>query len=131
MAISVFLMYFSIRKNELINRKILFNDLIKERRKVLIHMDDIKHPRDAGMLFFDFYDYLSICFFNKVINRELFSCYFTKRFGKVYDSFMTFPFFKDDNQRYASFPYLVKLLNYYGFSCRKKGYESYKKEIKN
>ncbi|VVB77896.1 Uncharacterised protein [uncultured archaeon] len=112
--------YLSIKLTEKYHKVEVFNGIIREHRnlkKDLIILN--KKTFESEALIFDFYEYVSILFFNGELEEKLFLQYFNNKIGNIYVLFMNSLYVKEYKKKIDTYPYLCKLFNISGLSIKK------------
>lgn len=109
-----------------LNQRIIFNEIIKQERGLRIKLFDYKQKIEDknrtkserevlalnhDTLLFDYYEYLSICLFRKLINQRDTELYFKERFGFVKDLFESSILFERgfaEKEQYKALQWLFK-----------------------
>lgn len=92
--ISVLLVYQTIQENKKINQRVIFNEVVKQEREVRIKLSEYReeiHRRteknkkekdwieitlDYDTLLFNYYEYLSSCIYQKIVDEKEIKLYF-------------------------------------------------------
>lgn len=110
MLISVIAIYKTIKSNQNLNQKILFNEVVKQERELRIKLSEYRKEidkridkskdfseitRDYDTLVFNYYEYLAICLYKNLINEEEAKLYFKELLSDVKDLFESSLLFKE------------------------------------
>jgi len=124
--ISVILIYKTIKSNELLNQRIIFNEVVKQERELRIKLSEYREKinskktrrnekenfiLDHNTLLFNYYEYLSICLYQKIINEKETRLYFEERLKSVKDLFNSSILFKEgyaNQNQYQALQWLFK-----------------------
>ena len=124
--ISVILIYRTIKSNEILNQRIIFNEVIKQERELRIKLSEYREKinskrikkderkdfeLDHNTLLFNYYEYLSICLYKKIINEKETKLYFEERLKYVSELFNSSILFKEkyaEKEQYKSLQWLFK-----------------------
>ncbi len=86
--ISVVILYQTIKSNNYLNQRVIFNELVKQERELRIKLSEYReeiHKRlkkskrrdnyieitlDYDTLLFNYYEYLAICIYQKLVNEK-------------------------------------------------------------
>jgi hypothetical protein len=106
--ISVILIYKTIKSNERLNQRILFGNITKEERELRIKLNEYRDKIiadesdfnelvfDYDTLLFNYYEYVSICIFQKFINELDAKLYFKILLISVKEKFDSSMLFEKD-----------------------------------
>ena len=99
---SVIILALTITSNKNLNQKIIFNELVKQERELRIKLNEYRnelHKKlenkkdfseiilDYDTLLFNYYEYLAICLYKKLINEKNARLYFNTLLKSVKESF--------------------------------------------
>ena len=114
--VSILILYRTIKSNEDINQRTIFNEVVKQERELRIKLSEYReeiHKRqkkskdkenfieitlDYDTLLFNYYEYLAICVNQRLINEKETKLYFKDLLIEVKDRFENSLLFKE---RYA------------------------------
>ena len=129
MLISVILIYITIRNNKNLNQKIIFNEIVKQERELRIKLNEYRkeiHIRmskskkkedwtditlDYDTLLFNYYEFLAICLYKKLINEREAQLYFKESVKAVRDLFDSSILFEEgyaNREQYKGIQWLFK-----------------------
>ena len=106
----VFLLAKTIKNNNNLNQRLIFSELVKQERELRIKLNEYRgeiHKRlnksrefieltlDYDTLLFNYYEYLAICLYQKLINEKETKLYFKDLLRKVKDKFESSILFED------------------------------------
>ena len=124
--ISVILIYKTIKSNESLNQKIILNEVVKQERELRIKLSEyrieinkrINSKKDFSeislnydTLLFNYYEYLAICLYKKIIHEKETQLYFEERLKYVKEIFDSSILFKKDyaqKEQYKGLNWLFK-----------------------
>ena len=124
--ISVILIYKTIKSNEILNQRVIFNEVVKQERELriklfeyreIIHNKKIKKDErktvelDHNTLLFNYYEYLAICLHEKIIHEKETKLYFGERLKNVREIFDLSVLFKEEyaeKKQYKALQWLFK-----------------------
>jgi len=127
--ISVILIYKTIKSNERLNQRILFNNITKEERELRIKLQEYKEKILEGKLnkkaeeiillnrenlLFNYYEYLAICLYKNLINESETKLYFKdilKSIKDMFDNSLLFEKKLSKKEEYPGIQWLFKLWN--------------------
>jgi len=121
----IFFSYWLIKTNTLLNKTQFFAQLCKEERQIRKDVEEyhfrisktknnkekIELETRADRLLFDFYEYISILFFRRKIEDDMFYDYFNNVIMKPYLTFMNSSIFSGYQDRFNTYPNLSNLFN--------------------
>ena len=108
--ISVYLVYRTIKSNISLNQNNLFNELVKQERELKIKLNEYRLEIDNRIdkekefeeitlmydtLLFNYYEYLAICLYQKLINEKYAKYYFKELLDDVKQLFEDSILFKE------------------------------------
>jgi hypothetical protein len=124
--ISVILIYKTIKSNEILNQRVIFNEVIKQERELRIKLSEYRekiHGKkikkderkstelDHNTLLFNYYEYLAICLYKRIIDEKETKLYFEERLRYVKDLFDSSLLFKEgyaEKEQYKALQWLFK-----------------------
>jgi len=127
--ISVILIYKTIKSNESLNQRILFSNITKEERELRIKLQEyqkrfeikklVKKEKEIIMLdyetlLFNYYEYLAICLYKKLINESETKLYFKdilKGIKRVFEDSLLFKKKLAKKEEYPGIQWLFKKWN--------------------
>jgi len=127
--ISVILIYKTIKSNESLNQRILFNNITKEERELRIKLleynlkiEDSKTTEKEKQtlilahdtLLFNYYEYLSICLIKRIIRENDAKLYFKDLLKNVKAYFDTSLLFEEESARKQEYPGIQWLFRKWG-----------------
>ena len=127
--ISVILIYKTIKSNERLNQQILFSNITKEERELKIKLNEYQERfnnkrttkkekeiilLNRESLLFNYYEYLAICLYKKLINESETKLYFEdilKGIKRDFDSSLLFEKKEASKEEYPGIQWLFKKWN--------------------
>ncbi len=123
MFISVVLIYLTLRNNRDLNQKILFNEVVRQERELRIKLSEYKEKMqtknnkklslDYDTLLFNYYEYLSICLYKKLINENVAKLYFKNLLVSVKSLFDNSILFKENYSKKEDYKGILWLFRYW------------------
>jgi len=127
--ISVILIYKTIKSNERLNQKILFSNVTKEERELKMKLREYREKIENKKLtkkeqdivqfnyensLFNYYEYLAICIYKKLINESESKLYFKdilKGIKRVFEESLLFEKNEAKKEEYPGIQWLFKIWN--------------------
>jgi len=130
--ISVILIYKTMKSNEDLNKKSIFNEIVKQERELRIKLNEYREEihnqmrlkKDPGdwieisldydTLLFNYYEYLGICVHEKLINEKEVKKYFLDLLKEVNERFQSSTLFRKKyakKEQYKALQWLFKKWN--------------------
>lgn len=122
--ISVIILYKTIQSNKSLNQNNLFNELVKQERELRIKLGEYRIEIDKRLdedrefeeitlnydtLLFNYYEYLAICVFKRLINEREIKLYFKNLLNNVRQMFEDSILFKEEYAKKEEYPGLLWL----------------------
>ncbi len=119
--ISAILIFLTINSNKKLNQRILFNEIVKQERELRIKLDKYRQEIDFEQLdnendklkalnyetlLFNYYEYLSICIFKKIIKEKEGKLFFKGLLKETQKVFNTSFMFEQGYSNKKQYPFL-------------------------
>lgn len=116
MLFSAILIYLTLKNNKDLNQRILFNEIVRQERELRIKLSEYRKEinkvlgkdkevsLDYDTLLFNYYEYLAICLYNKLINEKFAKLYFRNLLDYVKDLFDNSILFSEQYSKKKEYP---------------------------
>jgi hypothetical protein len=116
---SVIILYLTIKSNKQLNQNIIFNEVVKQERELRIKLSEYREEIDKRLekskefkelsldyntILFNYYEYLAICLYKKLIGDKEAKLYFYAMVKNVKDLFDSSILFEENYAKKEDYP---------------------------